>query len=141
MEDRGERDEKRDPLKELESRIERAIEEARPKVKRALEELDSRVDAAVNEIRPRVESAMEDVKPKVDRFVADIQPRLDAALQRIQSRIAELRRDLEERAARGDSTSPAGTLPGLGDSAAAPRSGAEPGSEDRPEGDGGPGIA
>ena len=112
VESSGDRGQKRDPLGDLEARIDRAIEEVRPKVKRALEELDSRVDAAVKELRPRVESAMDDVKPKVDRFVADIQPRLDAALERIQARIAELRRDLEERADR--ETQPPTALPPTG---------------------------
>lgn len=126
MEDGGER-QKRDPLKDLEARIESAIEEVRPKVKRALEELDTRVDAAVKELRPRVDSAMEDVKPKVDRFVADIQPRLDAALERIQARIAEFRRDLEERAARGEGEGGAPTaLPPTGDPHAGPEEGEPP---------------
>ena len=106
---------KRDPLADLEARIDRAIDEVRPKVKRALEELDARVDSAVKELKPRMESAMEDVKPRVDRFVADIQPRLDAALERIQSRIAELRRDLEDRA-RPQEPGPTASLPRTGES-------------------------
>lgn len=102
---------RRDPLAELEARVDAAIEEARPKVKRALEELDATVDAAVAEIRPRVEDAMEDVRPRVDRFLADAQPRLDSILKRVESRIGELRRDLEDRAARERQAESAGALP------------------------------
>lgn len=93
---------RRDILADLEARIDAAIEEARPKLRKAFEELDARVDSAVREFRPRVDDAMEDVKPRVDRFVADVQPRLDGLLRRVETRIAELRRDLEDRAARGD---------------------------------------
>ena len=127
VENDGER-QKRDPLADLEARIDRAIDEVRPKVKRALEELDSRVDAAVKDLRPRMESAMEDVRPRVDRFVADIQPRLDAALERIQSRIAELRRDLEDRARR-EEPGPIATLPRTGESTPSAEGGARPDQE------------
>jgi chromosome segregation ATPase len=106
---------RRDALRELQAKVEAAIDEARPKVRRALDELDARVDAAMAEIRPRAQSAMEEVKPKVDQFVADVQPRLDSVLSRLQSRIEELRRDLDERAARtarrSRQTSPSGELP------------------------------
>jgi chromosome segregation ATPase len=117
---------RRDVLADLEARIDAAIEEVRPKVRRAMEELDARVDAAVSELRPRVESAMEDVKPRVDRFIADLQPRLDSALERIQAKIAELRQDLEERAEHRGPSEPAGALPPVGD-ATAPDPTAEPG--------------
>jgi hypothetical protein len=49
--------------------------------------------------------------------VSDVQPRLDSLLHRLQSRIEELRKDLDERAARtaarGDDApqAPAGELP------------------------------
>ena len=128
MENYGEGQQKRDPLKDLEARIDRAIDEVRPKVKRALEELDARVDSAVKDLRPRMESAMEDVKPRVDRFVADIQPRLDAALERIQSRIAELRRDLEERA-RPEDSGAAASLPRTGESTPSAEGGSRPDQE------------
>lgn len=98
VEEQQDRESRKDPLKDLEARIEAAIEEVRPKVKRAMEELDARVDSAMEELRPRIDTAMEDVRPRVDRFLADIQPRLDSALERIQAKIAELRKDLEERA-------------------------------------------
>lgn len=91
---------RRDVLADLEARIDAAVEEARPKLKRAFEELEARVDAAVKEVRPRVDEAMDDVRPRVDRLVADAQPRLDSVLQKIQAKIAELRKDLEDRAAR-----------------------------------------
>jgi ElaB/YqjD/DUF883 family membrane-anchored ribosome-binding protein len=107
---------RRDPVKELQARLEAAIDEVRPKIRRALDELDTRVDAAMAEIRPKAQSAMEDVKPRVDQFVADVQPRLDSLLQRLQSRIDELRRDLDERATRtaqkaSGTGPPAGELP------------------------------
>ena len=119
---------RRDALADLEARIDAAIEEVRPKVKRAMEELDARVDAAVADLRPRVESAMEDVRPRVDRFLADIQPRLDSALQRMQAKIAELRTDLEARAGRGEKSEPAGALPPSGGTRAEP--GEAPGAPD-----------
>jgi ElaB/YqjD/DUF883 family membrane-anchored ribosome-binding protein len=107
-------DDRRDALKELQARVEAAIDEARPKVRKALDELDTRVDAAMAEIRPRAQSAMEDVKPRVDQFVADVQPRLDSILSRLQSKIDDLRKDLDERAARTAQktrVTPAGELP------------------------------
>jgi ElaB/YqjD/DUF883 family membrane-anchored ribosome-binding protein len=116
VEEQNDRDTRRDPLKDLEARIDAAIEEARPKVKKALEELDARLDSAVDEIRPRFDNAMEEVRPRVDQFLADVQPRLDSALERIQAGIAELRKDLEERAARGEAPEPA-ALPRSGDAA------------------------
>jgi ElaB/YqjD/DUF883 family membrane-anchored ribosome-binding protein len=105
---------RRDALKELQAKVEAAIEDARPKVRKALDELDTRVDAAMAEIRPRAQSAMDDVKPKVDQFVADVQPRLDTLLSRLQSKIEDLRKDLDERAARTaqkTQVTPAGELP------------------------------
>lgn len=105
----------RDPLADLEARVDAAIEEVRPKMKRALEELDARVDAAMREIRPRVESAVDDVRPRVERFIADIQPRLDSVLQRIEARIADLRKDLETRAAGPERSGTPVALPRTGE--------------------------
>lgn len=104
----------RDPVKDLQARLEAAINDARPKIRRVLEELDSRVDEAMADIRPRAQNAMDEVKPRVDQFVSDVQPRLDSLLRRLQSRIEDLRRDLDERAARTASRAegpPAGELP------------------------------
>jgi DNA anti-recombination protein RmuC len=107
---------RRDPVKELQARLEAAIDEVRPKIRRALDELDARMDEAVADIRPKAQNAMQEVRPKVDQFVADMQPRLDTLLQRLQGRIEELRKDLDERATRSARTdAPAGTLPPLTD--------------------------
>jgi ElaB/YqjD/DUF883 family membrane-anchored ribosome-binding protein len=108
---------RRDPVKEFQARVEAAIDDVRPKIRKALEELDTRVDEAMADIRPKAQNAMDEVRPRVDQFVSDVQPRLDSLLQRLQSRIEELRKDLDERAARtsarGDDTAqtPAGELP------------------------------
>jgi chromosome segregation ATPase len=108
---------RRDPLKELQARLEAAIDEARPKIRKALEELDTRVDEAMADIRPKAQGAMDEVRPRVDQFVADVQPRLDSLLKRLQVRIDDLRRDLDERAARtaararDEPAEPAGELP------------------------------
>jgi ElaB/YqjD/DUF883 family membrane-anchored ribosome-binding protein len=105
---------RRDPVKELQARIEAAIDDVRPKIRRALEELDARVDEAVADIKPRARNAMDEVRPKLDQLVADVQPRLDSLLQRLQRKIEELRRDLDERAVRskgGETFTPAGELP------------------------------
>jgi ElaB/YqjD/DUF883 family membrane-anchored ribosome-binding protein len=113
----------RDPVKDLQARLEAALDEVRPKIRKALEELDSRVDEAMAEIRPRAQNAVDEVKPRVDQFVSDVQPRLDSLLKRLQSRIEDLRRELDERAARttaraGQHEGPvAGELPGAGDAA------------------------
>jgi ElaB/YqjD/DUF883 family membrane-anchored ribosome-binding protein len=135
-ENQGGEGQRRDPLAELEARIDAAIEEARPRVKRALEDLDARVDAAMTEIRPRVDNAMDEVRPRVDKFITDVQPRLDSVLRRVEAKIGEMRRDLEERARREQGAGPAGTLPPV-----EPPSGAEgeaPGSgDDPPSGPGG----
>jgi hypothetical protein len=98
-EETGER-RRKDALGELQARIEAAVDEVRPKIKRAFEELDAKVDAAVADLKPRAQSAMRDVQPKVDQFVAEVQPRLDTLLERIQAKIDDLRRDLDARAAR-----------------------------------------
>jgi ElaB/YqjD/DUF883 family membrane-anchored ribosome-binding protein len=90
----------RDALAELRNRLEAALDEVRPKIRRAFEELDGKVDAAIADLRPRAQGAVKEVGPKVNEFVADLQPRLDALLQRLQVRIDELRQDLDERAAR-----------------------------------------
>ena len=114
----GEGPGRRDPVKELQARIEAAIDDVRPKIKKALEELDARVDEAVADIRPRARNAMEEVRPKVDQFVADVQPRLDSLLLRLQRKIDELRRDLDARATRTktpDEVKLAGELPPVGD--------------------------
>ena len=114
MEEQSEREPRRDPLKDLEARIDAAVEEVRPKMKKVMEELDARVDSAVEELRPRFDSAMEDVRPRVDRFLADIQPRLDSALERIQAKIAELRKDLEDRTSKDEKEVPV-ALPRTGE--------------------------
>lgn len=106
MEEQNEKESRRDPLKDLEARIDAAVEEVRPKMKKVMEELDARVDSAVEELRPRFDSAMEDVRPRVDRFISEIQPRLDSALERIQAKITELRRDLEDRASKDEKKVP-----------------------------------
>lgn len=90
----------RDALAELRARLEAALDEVRPKIRRAFEELDDKFDAAVADIRPRARNAVREVGPKVNEFVADLQPRLDSVLQRLQVRIDEMRQELEERAAR-----------------------------------------
>lgn len=110
-ENRQDQEPRRDPMADLEARINAAIEEARPKLRRAIEELEARVDAAVTEVRPRVESAVDEVKPRVDRLIRDVQPRLDTVLRRIQEGIAEFRQDLEKRASRPADVTPKGTLP------------------------------
>ncbi|HSJ07755.1 MAG TPA: hypothetical protein VK936_13710 [Longimicrobiales bacterium] len=115
----------RDPVKDLQARLEAALDEVRPKIRKALEELDSRVDEAMKEIRPRAQNAVDEVKPRVDQFVSDVQPRLDSLLKRLQTRIEDLRRELDERAAKttaraGQTDGPvAGELPGAGGTATA----------------------
>lgn len=111
MAEQGESRSRKDALAELEAKIEAAIDEARPRLKRAFDQLDARVDAAMAEIRPRVETAVEDVKPRMGRLLADMQPRVDAVLERIQSKITELRKDLEERAARQNRSEMKAALP------------------------------
>lgn len=117
---------RRDPIRELQDRIEAALDEVRPKIKRALEELDAKVDAAVEEMKPRAQQAKEKVQPKVDQFMSDMQPRLDTLLERLQAKIDDLRRDLDTRANRDrEYTGPAGQI----------------GPPDEPPpGDGGPGL-
>jgi hypothetical protein len=102
---------RRDPLGDLEARIDAAIEEVRPKLRKAFDELEARVDSAVKDLKPRVDEAMDDVRPRVDSFLADAQPRLDGLLQTIQSKIAELRKDLEDRAARSEGKRDVTALP------------------------------
>ena len=46
-----------------EARLEAAIDEVRPKIRRALEELDAKVDEAVADIRPKAQNAMDEVRP------------------------------------------------------------------------------
>lgn len=104
-----------DPLRDLQARVEAALDEVRPKIRKALEELDTKVDAAVEDLRPRAQNAMREVQPKVDQFVADIQPRLDSLLDRLQTKLNELRRDLDARATRaGGGTSRADVAGELG---------------------------
>jgi hypothetical protein len=91
---------RRDPVKDLQARLEAAIDEVRPKIRKALDELDARMDEAVADIKPRAQSAINEVRPKVDQFVADVQPRLDSLLDRLQQRNEDLRRDLDTRATR-----------------------------------------
>lgn len=90
----------RDALAELRTRLDAALDEVGPKIRKAFEELDNKFDAAVADIRPRAQNAVREVGPKVNEFVADLQPRLDSLLQRLQVRIDEMRQDLEDRAAR-----------------------------------------
>lgn len=131
---------RRDALNELQAKIEAALEDVRPKIRKAMEELDARIDAAVEEIRPRAKSAMKDVQPKVDQFVADMQPRVDSLLERISGKIEELRKDLDARASRSReedetaSAEPAGQIGPAGSPA-----GRGP-DETHPPGDGGPGL-
>lgn len=109
----GDPNQSRDPLRELQARVEAAIDEVRPKIRRALEELDTKVDQAVADIKPRAQAAVRDVQPKVDQFVADVQPRLDSLLEKLQSKIDEIRRDLDDRATRrggGTNREPAGNI-------------------------------
>lgn len=126
---------RRDALADLQARVEAAIDEVRPKIRRALDELETKVDAAVAEVKPRARSAMREVQPKVDQFVADVQPRIDAVLSKVQSRIDELRRELDERATRtttrNEPSRPAGEIgPGEG-----PGSSASSEGSDRPASD------
>ncbi len=111
---------RRDPLRELEAKLDAAVDELRPKVRRALDEMEARVDAAMKEVQPKVSEAMKDVRPKWDRFLTDVQPRMDRLLQRIQAKIDDLRREMEARAQRAEDRSasgdegprpPAGELP------------------------------
>jgi hypothetical protein len=114
---------RRDALSDLQARVEAAIDDVRPKIRRALDELDAKVDAAVADLKPRAKSAMREVQPKVDKLMADVQPRLDAILERLQAKIDDLRRDLDARASRR-TREEAGTTAGeIG-----------PGSETRSEG-------
>lgn len=123
---------RRDPLRDLQARVEAAMDEVRPKIRKALEELDSKVDAAVDDLRPRAQNAMREVQPKVDQFVADIQPRLDSLLERLQAKLNELRRDLDTRATRaggGSSRGPTAGELGTGGDQPGP---AEPGPDGNP---------
>lgn len=92
---------KRDPFDELQARIESALDEIRPKVKRVFEELDRKVDDALNDMKPRLDEKMHAAQPRVDRFVAEVQPRVDALIQKMQTALEDMRRDFEDRAARG----------------------------------------
>jgi ElaB/YqjD/DUF883 family membrane-anchored ribosome-binding protein len=105
----------REALNELQSRLDAALDELRPRIRSAFEDLDNRVDAAVAELKPKAQSAMKEVRPRVDALVADIQPRLDSMLQRLQIRIDEFRRELDERAARSSTTRPPAGELGPGD--------------------------
>jgi DNA repair exonuclease SbcCD ATPase subunit len=107
-------DDRRDALRDLQARVESALDDVKPKIRRALEELEARVDEALQDIKPRAQAAMREVQPRVDQFVADVQPRLDSLLERLQQRIEELRRDLDSRAARTGKVEPAGELPPAG---------------------------
>ena len=80
--------ERRDALRDLQSRVESAIEDVRPKIRKAMEELEARVDEALADMKPRAQSAMREVQPKVDQFVADVQPRLDGLLEKLQQAVA-----------------------------------------------------
>lgn len=114
-------DNRRDPVKDLQARLEAAIDEVRPKIRKALDELDARVDEAMVDIRPRAQNAMNEVRPRVDQFVADVQPRLDSLLDRLQQRIEELRKDLDTRASRTSGAAAGEIGSGYGDSGTATR--------------------
>lgn len=130
---------RRDALGDLQARIEAALEEVRPKIRKAMDELDAKVDAAVEDIRPRAKSAMKDVQPKVDQFVAEMQPRLDTLLERLSAKIEDLRRDLDARATRSRDDEPASTGPSGQIGPAGDPAGRGP-DETHPPGDGGPGV-
>lgn len=95
--------ERRDAFAELESRIDAALSELRPKVRRAFDEMEGRMD-----------SAMKQAQPKVDRLLEDMQPRMDALLDGLQRKIEALRKDIEVRArrstARREPAQPSGVL-------------------------------
>jgi len=106
---------RKDPVKDLQARLEAAIDDVRPKIRKVLDELDARMEEAARDIKPRAQNAMNDVKPKVDQFVADVQPKLDSLLERLQHKIEELRKDLDGRATRpAASKEPIGALPVVG---------------------------
>jgi hypothetical protein len=104
---------RRDPVKDLQARLEAAIDEVRPKIRKVLDDLDARMEEAAKDIKPRAQNAMNDVRPKVDQFVADVQPKLDSLLERLQTKIDELRKDLEARGTR-PVKEPVGALPAVG---------------------------
>ncbi len=91
---------RRDPLRDLQAKLEAALDEARPKIRKALAELDEKVEEAMQDLRPKAQAAVRDVQPKIDEFVADVQPRLDSLLKKLQEKIDEIRRDLNGRAAK-----------------------------------------
>lgn len=139
----GSQDDRRDPIRELQVRLEAALDEVRPKIRRAMEELDAKVDAAMAEVRPRAESAMKEVRPRVDEFVSEVQPRLDTLLERLSRKIEELRKDLNERATRRPEDETTGAPAGeLGTGSESPIGTDVPGGDvpPRQEGDGSPGV-
>jgi len=84
---------RKDPVKDLQARLEAAIDDVRPKIRKVLDELDARMEEAARDIKPRAQNAMNDVKPKIE----------------------ELRKDLDGRATRpAASKEPIGALPVVG---------------------------
>jgi len=103
MENQNDEGQKKAPFDDLQSRIERALEDLRPKVRKAWEELDSTVDSALSDLRPKVDEKMKRAQPKVDSFVSDVQPKIDSMLRKMQTKLEEVRQDLESRATRANS--------------------------------------
>jgi hypothetical protein len=102
MENPNDTGRKRDVFEDLQARVERALDEIRPKVRRAFEELDATIDSALADVKPKVDARMKQAQPRVADFVNEVQPKLDAMLRRMEEKLADLRRDLEERAQRAE---------------------------------------
>jgi hypothetical protein len=100
---------KKDVFEDLQSRIEKALEDLKPRVKRAFEELDATIDSALADVKPKVDAKMKAAQPKVDHFMNEVQPKIDDILRRMANKLEEVRKDLEERAHRGDAAEGAPT--------------------------------
>jgi hypothetical protein len=61
---------RRDPIEDLQARIDAALDEARPKIRKAFEELETRIDASLMDIQPKIENARREVQPRLDQFIA-----------------------------------------------------------------------
>ncbi|MEX2584364.1 MAG: hypothetical protein WD766_13935 [Gemmatimonadota bacterium] len=92
---------RRDAFDDLQAKLERAIEDLKPKVRKALDELDATVDSALSDLKPKVDAKMREAQPRVDSILSDVQPRMDSLLRRMQAKLEEVRVDLESRANRG----------------------------------------
>src|SRR5688572_1515375 len=88
---------RRDPIEDLQARIDAALDEARPKIRKAFEELETRIDASLMDIQPKIDNARREVQPRIDQFMADLQPRLDTLLRKVQEKLESLRADLDAR--------------------------------------------